>query len=224
MGLPPHSVGYKQRKNKASTFSILLFCLQRVFFLGSSEGKGRLSTAHAAFLLVGLVYLLLGAILSAVLCFLIYPVLSIVLWARGLFTVLRYIEQSRSKSTPWERRQLDLDEQEEWSLARAHAIVRNRRYSTANSSETEFNVDALLKTTTGMTMEDLGQSMRNFKSTRKQRALAASLDVALSQFPTEDRVSMCLWEYCIPRVCFFAQILTFGIFFRRSTCQVPDIE
>ena len=169
-----------------------MFPSQRIFFLGSSEGKGRLSTAHAAFLLGSLVYLLVGALLAAVLCFLVYPLLSIVLWTRGLGTVLRYIDQSRSKDTPWERRQLDLDEQEEWALARAHAIKRNRRYSTANSSETEFNVDALLKTTTGMTLDDLGHSMRNFKSTRKKRALGASLDMALSQFPSEDRVSMSL--------------------------------
>ena len=79
-------------------------------------------------------------------------------------------------------------------MARAHAIMRNRRYSTANSSETEFNVDALLKTTTGMTLDDLGQSMRSFKSTRKKRALGASLDVALSQFPSEDGVSIGLGE------------------------------
>lgn len=162
--------------------------------MGSSEGKGRLSTAHAAFLLGSLAYMLAGAVLAAVLCFVVYPLLSIVLWARGLTTVMRYIDQCRSKETAWERRQLDLDEQEEWSLARAHAIMRNRRYSTANSSETEFNVDALLKTTTGMTLEDLGQSVRSFKSTRKKRALGASLDVALSQFPSEDGVSTVFWE------------------------------
>lgn len=62
------------------------------------------------------------------------------------------------------------------------------RYWTANSSEHEFNVDALLKTTTGMTMEDLRQNMKKLKSTRRQRALGASLDGVLSQFPSEEHV------------------------------------
>lgn len=63
-----------------------------------------------------------------------------------------------------------------------------RRYRTANSSEDEFNVDALLKTTTGMTMENLRQNMANLRSTRRKRALGASLDLVLSQFPSEDHV------------------------------------
>lgn len=63
-----------------------------------------------------------------------------------------------------------------------------RRYWTANSSEDEFNVDALLKTTTGMTMEDLRHNMANLRSTRRKRALGASLDLVLSQFPSDDHV------------------------------------
>lgn len=88
---------------------------------------------------------------------------------------------------------MDLGEEEEWSVARTHAIRRNRRYATANSSENEFNVDALLKTTTGMTMEDLRQKMVNLKSARRRMALTASLDAVMSQFPLDDKVCRCLY-------------------------------
>ncbi len=62
------------------------------------------------------------------------------------------------------------------------------RYWTANSSEFEFNVDALLKTTTGMSMEDLRQHMKNLKSTRRRRALEASFDAVLSDLPSDENV------------------------------------
>lgn len=106
------------------------------------------------------------------------------------------------RSTSYARHSLqeDLGEEEEWSIARAHAITRNRRYRTSNSSENEFNVDALLKTTTGLTMDDLRQKMANLKTARRQRALGASLDAVLAQFPSEDKV--CVWvESCSDRPC-----------------------
>ena len=76
-------------------------------------------------------------------------------------------------------------------MARTHAIKMNRRLRTANSSHLEFNVNALLKTTTGMTMEDLRQNMATLKSSRRQRALGASIDAVVSQFlPDDDSVSV----------------------------------
>lgn len=132
-------------------------------------------------------YIFVGAVLAAVLGVVVFPVLSVVLWVRGLCTVLHYTQQVSRKKTPWERRQVDLGEEEQWSIAREHAILRNRWYWTVNSSENEFNVDALLKTTTGMTMEDLRQNMADLKSARRRRALGASLDAVLSRFPAEDK-------------------------------------
>lgn len=131
------------------------------------------------------VFVLVGVVLATLLCFLVYPALSIILWLRGFGDVLQYAKDVSSKKTPWERRQVDLGEGEEWSIARAQAIMRNQRYRTANSAENEFNVDALLKSTTGMSMEDLRQNMRNLKSKRRQRALGASLDAVLADFPSD---------------------------------------
>lgn len=132
-----------------------------------------------------LISLLIGALLAVVLCFLVYPMLSIVLWLRGLYDVAQYAKKVWSKRTSWERKQVHLGEGEEWSKAREDAIKRNRRFWSENSSENEFNVGALLKTTTGMTMEDLRYNMTHLQSTRRKRALEASLDAVLSKFPSE---------------------------------------
>lgn len=86
-----------------------------------------MSVAHVISSLTMLVYVLAGAVLAAILCFFVLPVLSLILWLRGLFTVVQYGQQVRNKKTPWGRRQVDLGEEEEWSIARAHAITRNRR-------------------------------------------------------------------------------------------------
>lgn len=52
-----------------------------------------------------LLFILTGAVLAALACFFAFPLLSAVLWVRGLFTVLQYVQQVSSKTTPWERRQ-----------------------------------------------------------------------------------------------------------------------
>lgn len=45
---------------------------------------------------------LLGAMLGLLLCCVVYPVLSIVLWVRGLFGVFHYVQDARSKvSVEW---------------------------------------------------------------------------------------------------------------------------
>eukprot|EP00903_Cladosiphon_okamuranus_P021895 g20127.t2 len=158
---------------------------KRIFFLDPDPRRGAISPTNAASLFVRLFYILVGAMLAAVSCFLVLPLLSASLWLRGLWTVVQYVQQVKTAEGPWGRRQVDLGEDGEWPIARGHAIKRNMLYRTANSSEREFNVDALLKTTTGMSMEDLRQNMKNLKSTRRKRALAESLDTALSQFPSE---------------------------------------
>ena len=64
-------------------------------------------------------------------------------------------------------------------------------------------------------MEDLRQNMKNLKSTRRRRALGASLDAVLAQFPSEDNVrravavhvSTILWKetyVLIPDLCALA--------------------
>ena len=68
----------------------------------------------------------------------------------------------------WKRRQIDRGEEEEWSVARDHAIKINKRFKAVSSSNNEFNVNALLKTTTGMTMEDLRQKMVTLGSSNRQ--------------------------------------------------------
>lgn len=97
-----------------------------MFFHESNAQKGRLSSLSAARLLVKLLYMMVSVVLAAVLCLVVYPVLSVVLWLRGLCSVVQYAQQMRSKQTPWERRQVDRGEEEEWFIARGHAIERNR--------------------------------------------------------------------------------------------------
>lgn len=185
-----------------SLFLALVFCVcaaQRIFFVSSGSRKGRLSPTHALSTLVKVFQMLVAILLAAVLCLVVYPLLSILLWLRGFGNILHYVKQMYKKTTRWERRQVDLGEEEEWSVARTHAIRRNRRYATANSSENEFNVDALLKTTTGMTMEDLRQKMVDLKSARRRMALTASLDAVLSQFPSDDKVRRVYARWVAPR-------------------------
>ncbi len=52
-----------------------------------------------------LLFILTGAVLAAMACFFVFPLLSAVLWVRGLFTVGQYVQQVSSKTNPWERRQ-----------------------------------------------------------------------------------------------------------------------
>lgn len=94
---------------------------------------------------------------SLALCMIVYPLLSIILWLRGIVTIPHYAKQMCSKKSDWERMQVDRGEGEEWYIARAYAIRKNDRYrkETVYSSENEFNVNMFLKTTTGMNLEDL---------------------------------------------------------------------
>lgn len=93
------------------------------------------------------------------LCLVVYPLLSIALWLQGFGDVLKYINEMKSKSKRWERRQVDLGEGEEWIIARTHAIRKNKDYPTVNSSRGVFHVNTLLKTTTGKTMDNLWQEI-----------------------------------------------------------------
>ena len=119
----------------------------------------------------------------------LYPLLNAALWLRGLVDILQYAKAMLHKTDPWKRRQVDLGE-EEWSIARNHAYKMNERFCGANkSSIIEFNVNALLKTTTGMTMKVLRQEMASLKSSRRHRALKASIDAVVTRYlPDEDSV------------------------------------
>lgn len=45
--------------------------------------------------------------LAAVSCFLVLPLLSAVLWLRGLWTVVQYVQQVKKAEGAWGRRQGD---------------------------------------------------------------------------------------------------------------------
>lgn len=113
-----------------------------------------MSVAHATSSVTKLVYILAGAVLAAILCFFVLPVLSIILWFRGLFTVVQYVQQVRRKKTPWGRRQVDLGEEEEWSIARAHAITRNRRCALCRAIQRHFGFTSV------DIFEEVGRSRR----------------------------------------------------------------
>lgn len=133
--------------------------------------------------------MLVPILLATGLCLVVYPLLSIALWLRGFGDVVEYIREMRDKKLePWERRQVDLGKGEEWSTARTHAIRKNREYATANFSTGVFNVNTLLKTTTGMTMEDLRQDMVRVNYARRRRALMRTSGVALSKYYMEENV------------------------------------
>lgn len=173
-------------------YSLLpLSSYQRIFFGGSEAASDRVSIVKLGLPLLAVLRVLCGAVVAIVLCCIVYPLLSVLLWLRGLGCIVHYVQDARSKKSAMERLQANLGEEGDWNIARGHAIKRNKRYMTKNSSEHEFNVDALLKTTTGMTMEDLRYNMTNLKSIRRQRALGASMDVVLKQFPSDDHVRAC---------------------------------
>jgi len=132
--------------------------------------------------------MLVPILLATGLCLVVYPLLSIVLWLRGFGDVLEYIKEMRNKSEPRERRQVDLGMGEEWIIARLHAIRKNREYATANSSIGVFNVNTLLKTTTGMTMEDLRQDMVRVNYARRRRVFVRTSGAGLSKYYTEESV------------------------------------
>lgn len=132
--------------------------------------------------------MLVPILLATGLCLVVYPLLSIVLWLRGFGDVLEYIKEMRNTSDPQKRRRLDLGKGEEWSIARKHAITKNNKYSTANPSTDVFNVNTLLKTTTGMTMEDLRQDMVRSNNARRRRVFMRTSGVGLSKNYTEESV------------------------------------
>lgn len=137
----------------------------------------------------------LGIVAAAVLCFVVYPLLSMLLWVRGLCSLWEYVKNSR-EATPWARKQMGLGEEgEEWSLARQHAVKRNESYSSGKASSDDFNVAALLTTTTGMTMEDLRRNLASHRGIRRGREFAAALDEVLSRFPMGHQVSVTTTSY-----------------------------
>lgn len=150
--------------------------------------KDRLSPTIAMSVLKKGIKMLVPILAATVLCLVVYPLLSFILWLRGFGNVLEYIEQMRNTKKPWKRRQVDLGEEEEWYKARIHAIRKNKRYATGNSSIGVFNVNTLLKTTTGMTMEDLRQDMVNRQNAGRQRAFIESSDALLFQLQSERHV------------------------------------
>lgn len=60
---------------------------------------------HACSFVVRLVYVLAGAVLAAVSCFFLLPLLSSVLWLRGLWTVVQYVQQVKRADGAWGRLQ-----------------------------------------------------------------------------------------------------------------------
>lgn len=128
---------------------------------------------------------LVPVLLATGLCLVVYPLLSIVLWLQGFGNVVQYVKQMKSKTEPWERRQIDLGEGKEWSIARTHAIRKNRGFATPNSSIGVFNVNTLLKTTTGMTTEDLRQNMVKRKGATRRRGLMTSSGAMMHKFHPE---------------------------------------
>lgn len=99
----------------------------RIFFRVSGEERGR-APAHEHLWLVGGVFnLAIGSVLAVVICCVVYPTLSLVLWCRGFGGIFVYAQRLRGSKTPWERRQINLGEEGEWNVARRHAIQRNAR-------------------------------------------------------------------------------------------------
>lgn len=162
---------------------------QLIFFLGSDDPQGTLSRTLVQSILFLIIRVPVVLLIAVFLCCL-YPLLNAALWLRGLVDILQYAKTMLHKTDPWERRQVDLGEEEEWSIARNHAAVMNKRFCGANKSSIyEFNVNVLLKTTTGMTMKVLRQEMASLKSSRRHRALKASIDAVVTRYlPDEDSV------------------------------------
>lgn len=114
--------------------------------------------------------------MAAILYVAVFPLLFLLLWARGMFDVAQYGAQMRSKRSFAERRQLDSGEDDEWWEMRNWVIQKNQHYKTVNSMNNVFNVGTMLNTTTGMTMEDLRQNMDGQKDVDRAWVLEASLD------------------------------------------------
>lgn len=100
---------------------------QRIFFRDAGEAGGRRPVTQYIWLLAGMSNMLLGMIFALILCCVVYPVLSIALWCRGLCGVYHYTQRLRGNKSPWQRRQINLGEEDEWDVARRHAIRRNIR-------------------------------------------------------------------------------------------------
>lgn len=69
----------------------------------------------------------MGVFIAILLCCVVYPILSMVLWCRGFVGIYHYTQRLRGDTTPWQRRQINLGEEAEWDFARRHAIRRNTR-------------------------------------------------------------------------------------------------
>lgn len=100
---------------------------QRIFFRDAGEAGGRRPATQYIWMFAGMCNMVLGFLLAVMLCCVVYPVLSIVLWCRGLCGVYHYTQRMRGDKSAWQRRQINLGEEDEWDVARRHAIRRNIR-------------------------------------------------------------------------------------------------
>lgn len=135
-------------------------------------------------LVVALVGVIVGTVAAALLCFIVYPFLSVLLWGRGVCSLREFVKNSRSPNvTPWVRKQMGLGQEgKEWDSARRHAVKTNESYRNWKQSSDDFNVAALLTTTTGMTMENLRRKQSSHTGLGKERELVAILEEALATY------------------------------------------
>lgn len=122
--------------------------------------------------------LVVGTAGAVLLCFVVYPALSISLWLRGVRGLWKYFERT-SNADLWVREKMALGEDgDEWTLARECAMRKNVSYSNSRSSVRDFCVTALLTTLTGMTVENLLQDLaaaENHQRTNKDHGFNTRL-------------------------------------------------
>lgn len=92
-------------------------------------------TTHAPPFFVRLLYIPVGAVLAAVSCLFVLPLLSAVLWLRGLGTVVQYVQQVKETEGAWGRRQGD--KKKTWSLC-SDGLVSSLCTSIVKLSSSQF--------------------------------------------------------------------------------------
>lgn len=133
--------------------------------------------------------LVVGVAGAVIMCFVVYPALSILLWTRGLYGLWSFFKSSRDAS-PLIRKQMNLGEDgSEWDWAREQAIKKNESYSTRKRGAEDFNVLALLTTLTGLTMEDLRKYIPDQSRAQWVRGITPVLERALNNIRSELKVS-----------------------------------
>lgn len=148
-----------------------------MFFVSTAGERLTWSDVLAFLVFLGFIHVaLLGAVFM---CFVVYPVLSFMLWIRGICGLWLYFKKSL-RADSWARRQMALGEDgDEWSMARELAVRKNESLSNGKNLADDFNVAALLTTMTGLTMDDLWQDLSRSRTLLRSHELTVAINDAL---------------------------------------------